>query len=667
MTIKKLLKFHLLKLCFLTCLMVQCCQLLKSYFHYPTVQKVDMVTKADLTIPSITYCHGDQGVLKTFVKQLSCVRGNKIPLVDVCSKSKKDGQFVYTKRDEFYCATYFTKMGNKTNETALDATVLLIIRVSASDVVKLVSVHSPAMPPQLVDLVSPGCLASIHAEVTNEISLPAPFDTNCINYDSGQTYKSEWDCKLRCQKKGQLYFSNLESANNSQSERKKPSKGCIQKCPKDCKTEHYKTQIMYSQTSKDFCDQRRHMVSVRLSVFRSTSELYITHLQLITFQFLIVQIGGLISLWFGVSIRGILSRSVSLFKYSGHVFMIICQIFCFFQNFHLVYKYLKYQTVTQIVVESTSEKIAFWPAMNIEVHSNFLLRTSNWKNAQKSLKTSVKCDVNFWNKTTSAADFNSGVDGGIFLVTYLYDRKDLKSIRFSFDVKKLERDFHSPVNLQISFSKSPLFDLSHHNIKVGYQMKLKISQKTFRRLPSPYDTNCFNYEDMHSASCFPNDKYFSHGLCVAKCYHGMIEQKLHCTNLFKYLRINKANPNNFTWPNFCPPEILRSKIATFTRQCLNQCPSPCIQYDYKIEEKFEEIKNSSGGIAEVKIVLDNTLVTVLDAEPQMTRFDLFYEVCSLIGLWLGWSIQGFLFAVLLLIRCLANRIFVFSSCHTINQ
>lgn len=178
-TIKTLFLTFFLAICF-----VQCFDLLKEYLSYPTVQKV-FVKPTSLIMPSVTFCHSNQSKFIAFVNNtdysISSIQSdfdNKYDLIF----SAKGGQF---------CATYFSQLipENKIEEFYKEKHFAF----TTSFEIEKVSLHSSLMPPQLTFLKSAGCFFMKRFRVLHKNLKPAPYDTNCINYDE-LMYKSQYDC-----------------------------------------------------------------------------------------------------------------------------------------------------------------------------------------------------------------------------------------------------------------------------------------------------------------------------------------------------------------------------------------------------------------------------------------------------------------------------------------
>lgn len=647
MALKALLRFHLFKFCLLLFLLTQCSYLLRDYFSFATVQKVEVRAKEEMTLPALTYCHSDPKVLKKFFEQLACFQEFTFPRQDLCEKARNLNLVAFTKRRNLFCGTYFTSLAkNTTNNFSVNASESLIIHVMTTGETNTLAVHNSLMPSELVDLFSLGCMASVYINVVNEAILPPPFDTNCRIYDKNSRFKSKWDCKLKCQKKGNVYYSSLNSFNLTKvalSRQEfatgfpKPtikSKPCQKRCKKDCFTEYYKPRIMFNQLSPEICKRMDYFLTYRLSLFASIAQEFISHLPMMTFELLVAQIGGLVSLWFGVSIADFLKKTARQFRINQYCLIFFCFLICLVQNIQVLNSYLQYKTVTKISVGKSYEKVAFWPSIAIEANSAFLAKINNWKKAKIIFKKHVSYKITFWNKTTIRIEnFWMFLFGDFIEFTYIYERKDVKAVNIVLDTKRIIEEFDSPAEFRVMLRESPLSALSIYTLKPETDLIVKISQKSFYSLPPPFDTFCFNYNTKE----VPNNEFSRYFLEKYFCYHDFVWDNLGCSDPNKLFFINPEKLKSFIKPIYCHPATLGPMTGVFMKQC--NYADPCFDFDYQMKEKVE-ISNVSEGTARIRLVFEDEFVVVLTAQPQMTSFDLFYEIGSLVGLWLGWSIEG---------------------------
>lgn len=122
------------------------------------------------------------------------------------------------------------------------------------------------------------------------------------------------------------------------------------------------------------------------------------------------------------------------------------------------------------------------------------------------------------------------------------------------------------------------------------------------------------------------------------CYHDAVWNSLGCSDIHERRFIDPVTPEKFVKPIVCHPAVLEPLKGTFMKRCIKQYLPPCLDYDYHVRDRVETT-NHSEDVARIRMAFENDFVIVLVVEPQMTAFDLFYEVASLVGLWLGWSIE----------------------------
>lgn len=631
------------------------------------MQQVDTKTQTRLPLPAVTFCDSDLNTVLVFQNRSKCFPGN------LCDSYRQHA--ILTKRGHLFFVTFFSRLKpefyNESTEELLknysvQVNTRLKLQFNTESRADFVAVHSPLMPPQISSLNQAFCRISEKITVVNEVLKPPPYDTECANY-KGSKFHSLWDCTFKQKNHitldSEVYFTKLEQLLKNLN---KTSKYLTKhfnpknKCFPQCRMEHFSTELSHNLAWSD-CDKMWHNTRQQVHRFeRQARELFIKYKTKMSFVYLLVQMGALLSFWFGISAKSAMFwfRKINFFRNKLRFFtnMLLVSV-CFCQVLRVFQSYLKYDTVTKIALQKSYDAIGIFPTSAIAA----VFRAENEIAENLTFSNLFNCSIIKSVRTTSGKveEFKAIVDtSGANLFLPHFKRTTTKSVTYRIDLDLMQSVFGSKNSMALAlfptFFMDPKFlpfsDLDKHLVHV--------KQVTFVRLPPPYATNCRYYgneitKELKSEPLggknfeYPNSVLYDaqHG-CHKRLEQAWLQTNLKCKFLGEqfFSVSDKAKSffnlaKNFT---LCRREQFNLYHNELVRNFSHICRPGCTDHQYTIKMSFlKKMPKSINRFAEIEVLFDKTdFAVVYNSYARLSWFDLFYETFGLFSLWFGISIFG---------------------------
>lgn len=613
--------------CFLAICCIQCIELFKEYLSYRTVQFV-YISADHLSLPAITFCHPNSTTLISFVEDSVCTFLGSTYNFCNCTKYP----VIYSKKENSFCATYFSQLLEKNKElkNGLDFKVnFAILNFFTSFTVVRFALHSPLMPPQLVDLESEGCVDYVEYFVTHEILMPTPYDTKCLkcNHDK-RIYKSEFDCNFRCQmKKGSSYvYQSNPLFETNKSVHVKANKSC----KKHCHYRYYGTRLVFGINSQSCRFLNGMNYKSKFYFAQDTDDVFIAYQEKMSLLYTFIQSGGLLGLWFGfsfVQIPKFLEYRITAKDVIFSIYLLFNAI-CIYQIIAVVAGYFRYETSTNVVTNNY-ETVGVMPQINIV--SEFSLEP----------KVVGKYVIRRFIKSTIALNNGTLVPLNVVAITYksdrieytfAYSRKDIKLIQYVF--KNIFKYYP-----KLYFSAGVFKVVNYATALTNPIKEISIGHQTFESLPPPFGAVECVVESQNSD--YFDNIHFGEERCQLECVKGLLHKEYNCSfskREIYFLKNSSVLSSKDTFP-LCKKNLRRNIVNELYGsgdECTKECLPSCVERKYLISYTYENLPLIPN--RNFSIEFANNFAIVFKTNPRMNPFDLFYEVCSLAAFWLGCSI-----------------------------
>lgn len=314
-------------------LLIQSFDFIQQYLNYRTVQMIKIVQQKQLGLPAMTMCDRAKSKFTYWNNRSEIDLYSDIEEQDLYIKKE---MLTFTKRKNQFCATLFgfvQKNEIQPNHTSFKTTSLLRGGFYSFSRFGWMQFHSQLMPTQMVDLENVGCDAEFQITVFHRILKLAPYDTDCINYgykNKNTKSMSQWDCRFQC--------------------RLQRNARTLCQCKHSCTTEYYFSKL-YKNIDSDICRYLRFHKGIYRFV-RLASELFIQHKEEMSALYLLIQLGGLLSFWFGFSLMQIskyVFRKISFCNIKLYYVSIKVSLFlCIYQIVLVFIEYFRFETLTAI-------------------------------------------------------------------------------------------------------------------------------------------------------------------------------------------------------------------------------------------------------------------------------------------------------------------------------
>lgn len=486
---------NLLSLFLCGILVYQTFDLFENYLNYPTVQSINILSRAPRGPISVSICDQNYRKVVLFVLGSKCI---------LTSYERENFNFdrlqqpFYSVGSLLYCATYLSQLPSKEIEIELNGNgkeligngkelikkesklfekekefikekelierkPIFIVRFNTQFEVGFSAIHSQLSPPQLFEKLPMGCMAQFNVEAINSILMPSPYDTECFEYNL-KSVKSKEDCIYQCSFNNKD-TSELYSLNRTIFEtwvlrllkfgKFKSKKECKNACAKNCEMQHFWAS---ERGSLENCGIFSILKGSKYLYQRTDVELLMIHKEAFTSLFLAVQLDGLVSLWFGLSIKDVseftFEKILFIRKYFSKFLSFLYYFICFYQIFLISIYYFKFETKTKTIIEISYEIEGVFPKMEFLVYKGLLdirengevghffkkLETKNWKNQNNRSRI-----------TSLAYKEEIRSIGKAQRIAFGYERSGTKEVNFEFDETSI-RFQSSSVNLVLSFS-----------------------------------------------------------------------------------------------------------------------------------------------------------------------------------------------------------------------
>lgn len=311
---------------------------------------------------------------------------------------------------------------------------------------------------------------------------------------------------------------------------------------------------------------------------------------------------------------------------------------CIYQIGNVVVNYFKYETTTNVIVKKSPNSYVM-PTINIKV--------------DKVNPIDISCYIKLMNNSEFISVFVAVSELSDELIyNFEYTRWQTKRIYYLIDRPEYILDPGADTWPLITLGgySHPRGALAVQNYG-GYQAKL--GQKTYEGLSAPYEEACYHEAD----NDFANHIFERQDSCFLECVELLLKERHNCSYAMHHLYFMKnstclrdVQKDLCDWNETDTAQI---DVRRPDNTCRKKCPRPCRKFEYSIK-KFRIDKTflkETTAVAMQRVVVlcefeENDFVIVFKSIPRMILFDLFYEICSLASLWVGFSILNISFKFL---------------------
>ncbi len=399
LSLKKFINFY--KIGFLVSLVIffyQVIDLIVTYCHYETV--IDLKANKYLQeIPSITLClkskhalikimknkHKNETVGNYIFRSIECSLESEESKIFECNKITT----IIESKTSFshYCITYFSQLLDTNSTRFWGIDILLKIH---NDLNLFMLIHPTRTPPHLFRdkiWIKSKTHSKIEFSSIKEHLLPFPHKTQCFNYEQNlntNSYKSKEECivknmqrlevnKCKCNSSWFYNYLNFNSSNYNICKLKNCSFEYNKKlfkelCPRNCYNEYYRNSRRSESNAKS-------EISYFLIEKTKLFEVCYTHSPQMNFVDFLCSFGGLVSMWYGISVYSFYTVIINYIKkiighflnsrskiemndkiksllFKSHKWIVILVFFCLMliQIIELMTNYLDYETITRMEI-----------------------------------------------------------------------------------------------------------------------------------------------------------------------------------------------------------------------------------------------------------------------------------------------------------------------------
>jgi hypothetical protein len=719
----KLINFY--KIGFLVSLVIstyQVIDLIITYNKYETV--IDLKASKYLQeIPSITLCvetkHDLHKIIKNksnnetvgnyiyrSVKCLIGLQSNKTEIFE-CNKITTIVESMTSFSN--YCVTYFSQLLD-TNSSQYDE--MSIQMKIYNDLNLFALIHPTRTPSHLFRdriTVKSKTYSFIVFSSIKEHLLPFPHETRCFNYEQN-SYKSKEDCivknmqrlevnQCKCNRSWFYEFLNFNSSNYDICKLKnckfRYNKNLFKDlCPRNCYNEYYR---FLSRIGNKVYDIRKYsMLSLRKT---ELFEVCFTHSPKMNFVDFLCSMGGLISMWFGISVYSFyqyieklflvfiekfhslfrikLNKTIKLFLHKSYKWIVILIFFCLMliQIMELMSNYLDYETITRIQISEQKDLpkfsvytptfyVDFDKLENIYPEIKTEIKTKNknkWEEKLDYYKLKILSEFGFklselvfnprdiikschlviksHNIDCKTVDINIFHTNSLFIVNSLFGNLN-ESEKLKLSESGIEENLEKIViTLNLSFAKISFFQFvssSKFHILDPYMIQDNTKTNIY------YSSNTIQKLNTKRYSCdssYNNDMIFGNDFrdkCLTQCFITESNKTIGCLPLqLSDFFIPINNEIEFNKFQLCPINMSFNEKIIWNLRDL--CLGKCI---VSCSNKYYYIKGKMIGSSHQTIInlIPKSLPLIKYSETLKTDFDnLIYNFGGLFGLWFGLS------------------------------
>ncbi len=660
----------IVKLIAFVVLMFQIIELTVSYLKYETVIDMKAIPKGEQR-PTFTFCLKNKGEFSrkksysvAFDNRIGCAqnqkhtKSNKIPHIN-CSKLSRIVESVTPLSPK--CLSYYSRLFDENYSPNNSFLFVFFIHITIN---AFALIHQSATPPHFTkDMIE------IEKSQLNEITyssiernlLPFPYETDCYDYEREEKslirYKSREDCIVKHLERRELFecgcnkrwlyrdlrfgnFSNICPKTVRCHLNLKIEIKLLEKiCKKNCVNHHFFNIIT---SAKYLSKDKKFKISYFVPFKTNKNEIIFNHLPKMNLVEYFCSIGGLISMWFGISVYDLLlifvretKKRISYpltiigfkiknsmhFKFKGltqhnynkifsKIIILLLSALVFYQSITIFLKYLDYEIVTRFEVQ----EIKSIPTILIEKYSPKTLRMAKElikiypelkRFSPSSLAKSNDLEK-FKRKLLSENKWNDfqrivGSEKIIETCYLMIDNKENNFSRFesgitnsalglsffnylnfsSIDKNKIDRIAISLFNSdEYSIHLEP-FNINEYFFELNNDFRYKLTFWSFLTLKlSLYDQKCISEESVKDFS----DEYFE--FCKQDTYLEIANETYGCfpsKGIYAYIeRDIKRNGHKFCNDSYVADSNFETKVDKISK---TKCKPKCnfTNFEFKLE------------------------------------------------------------------------------------
>ena len=400
------------------------------------------------------------------------------------------------------------------------------------------------------NMIPNATLTYFNLDVKTEYSLPLPYDTKCVNYEDNigkdkDAYKSMKECED--ERKIMMNSSSQFKSNEL------ISKKLENECPNDCKREIFYFHLVGWSGIEQYSGEGERIIQIK----RVNRDENLYHLPEITFISYLCSIGGIMSMWIGISVMSEGRRIFNMFlaikiklskssdsehytnKYIPMLYIVICIIISSLQTYDTFSQFFNYEYIIRLSsdIKLQFPSIQLFQRTNIDLHNLYKDLNATNQEGRKILiedifrriiridcqilqnKQSIPCDQYYHYDEYYNLD-GDHLNGNINRFTLMQsiarrinESNQTNNLQLNIEDKpRIEFDinYYSYYNsfTMIQFIEGDIGDGLMILAENGYRYDISFTQRSIELLPSPYSTDCLKY---------PTDAYISEHACYKEC------------------------------------------------------------------------------------------------------------------------------------------------------
>ena len=577
------------------------------------------------------------------------------------------------------CLTYFNDQRNLSKHNHVIVAVFFFYYKKIEIIFH--PVHTPSHFQTKSVILTPGKVTMLEFKKYVIESLPSPYSTDCFDYSSNALNKiwpkSQTDCKLELMRQKERHICGQNHHWINWGKNFEPSKQVLNfsSYSNSCKVKY---SVKLDKICKNECQtteyQLKHQFDVKIfiQVFGSvqiTSQKgyfkQIKYIGKISMLIYFSSIGGLISMWMGLSVvlmtdllYSFLNRFLNFIYYSNinHtnnwskkmckliklLYKSVCAVLMFYQLFCLFQIYLDYPKSIEITF---TDKLTF-PKMLLVMHFETPIN-----NNLDAIVEHIKCNIGLNEEIIycprPTVIFESFHENQNDFILHFLNSEFGKNFTYNYQIekglKKINLKFAGiyPLYVYIQMVNS-LLEQNHHgdtaiiSIKLHKTNDIYIESNNYRRITLENGLKCQN-----RGSVLFKDSELDY--LISDCILNSLLDTFKCLP-DGYLPYMYFKPDSYEMKfKFCPnyTKFNSSHAKQIEEKCQNSflpdCEIQLFETQYSVLNTNTEVVTNET-TTEINIIPVKTTITQYTEKYIMSFNDLFYDMGGTIGMWFGWSV-----------------------------
>ena len=687
-----------------------------DYLHYNYSIELNFDDNSKI-LPSVTVCIEEKYDLSYRFKNWNNPYGNQ---TIVCVYTTEEDQIfrecneekIYLRyRHKEICLTFFNNKTNNYNRIQNISTLIILTSLNYEQ--QKVIIHPPDTPSHFeisnVFISKSHQYDNIFIKKVTTYTLQKPFSTDCHDYSqhpiSSTSQRSQTYCMFEYMKEKEInkcgeniYWNQYVIDRKNQMFRSKSNKSieCIVQfnhkilsrlCKKDCINEKYT--VIHSKNYNPY-DNPIAVIPTKIQY-----NIYLSYKPKLTIEQLCSNLGGLISMYFGLSmidiavfiyakifnIRWIKVIKIIISIVFKYLIKIVIYLMMLYQLIMIIQSYIEENRRIKIALTNDIKfnKIALAIGIFIDFERNeeyyprfeekyynlkflnekynlvhdhiynvFLQNITTFIYITRLFDRKIECTIEFENHIK--LDCGEIVLSKIMIENSFYllynipadnlinstEHLTLKQISIKIIIQKYDKSFDFKTSFFIHFYNSIFHDylpneFNSLTIHSNYMNNFIVEPNYYRRL-THFGQQC----DLRVRPLFDDSLTDD---CIINCFQKRSIDEYNCIlfeKAFGFIRWEKNIIDNNH--NLCNQSYNQEIIInTFIDKCIDECQFDCELGLYKITKFIDHYTLSGDNYIPIKIIPRSNLIVQYEEQYVMDGWELIYQLGGVVGMWKGWS------------------------------